>query len=139
MCVLLVYAVCLLDPPQIRSLLVASQPDPSMYGALPPGAWWEVANGRELPPLQPYADQAGPAAVQVRDTARVVLLSEVCVRVRACVRACVIAFNAQQAQYLQLLTEFGVLSRRDCHRMLAFAAFVMGHRAHARLHTHTTR
>ncbi|GFH25944.1 ABC transporter domain-containing protein, partial [Haematococcus lacustris] len=34
-----------------------------MYGALPPGAWWEVANGN-APPVQPYADKAGTAAVE---------------------------------------------------------------------------
>lgn len=39
-----------------------SDPDPSMYGALPPGAWWEVANGAD-PVIQPYADKAGDAAV----------------------------------------------------------------------------
>jgi hypothetical protein len=33
-----------------------------MFGALPPGAWWEVANGA-APVLQPYADRAGEAAV----------------------------------------------------------------------------
>lgn len=33
-----------------------------MYGALPPGAWWEVANGAE-PVVEPYADKAGDAAV----------------------------------------------------------------------------
>lgn len=30
-----------------------------------PGAWWEVANGKDLPPLQPYGDMAGDAAVEV--------------------------------------------------------------------------
>lgn len=49
---------------RVRALLVTSEPDPSMYGALPPGAWWEVANGREIPPVQPYADRAGNAAVE---------------------------------------------------------------------------
>jgi ATP-binding cassette subfamily B (MDR/TAP) protein 8 len=33
-----------------------------MYGALPPGAWWEVANGAE-PVFEQYADKAGDAAV----------------------------------------------------------------------------
>ncbi|KAJ9505384.1 hypothetical protein QJQ45_024133 [Haematococcus lacustris] len=47
----------------IRQVLVSSEPDPSMYGALPPGAWWEVANGN-APPVQPYADKAGTAAVE---------------------------------------------------------------------------
>lgn len=49
---------------QIRSMLVDSEPDPSMYGALPPGAWWEVANGQQVV-RQPYADMAGDAAVEV--------------------------------------------------------------------------
>jgi len=40
----------------------ADPPDPSMHGALPPGAWWEVANGAE-PVFEPYADRAGEAAV----------------------------------------------------------------------------
>ncbi|GFH21402.1 uncharacterized protein HaLaN_18703 [Haematococcus lacustris] len=48
---------------KIRQVLVSSEPDPSMYGALPPGAWWEVANGN-APPVQPYADKAGTAAVE---------------------------------------------------------------------------
>jgi ATP-binding cassette subfamily B (MDR/TAP) protein 8 len=43
-------------------MIQASDPDPSMYGALPPGAWWEVANGAE-PVFEPYADKAGEAAV----------------------------------------------------------------------------
>lgn len=51
---------------QIRQILASSEPDTSMYGALPPGAWWEVANSGTMPPLQPYADKAGNAAVQVR-------------------------------------------------------------------------
>jgi len=49
-------------PLQVRSLIQSSDPDPSMYGALPPGAWWEVANGAALN-VQPYADKAGDAAV----------------------------------------------------------------------------
>lgn len=47
---------------QVRSLIQVSDPDPSMFGALPPGAWWEVANGAE-PVFEPYADKAGDAAV----------------------------------------------------------------------------
>jgi hypothetical protein len=43
-------------------MLQSSDPDPSMYGALPPGAWWEVANGAE-PVMEPYADKAGDAAI----------------------------------------------------------------------------
>jgi hypothetical protein len=43
-------------------MIQTSDPDPSMYGALPPGAWWEVANGAE-PVFEPYADKAGEAAV----------------------------------------------------------------------------
>ncbi|KAL6764943.1 P-loop containing nucleoside triphosphate hydrolase protein [Haematococcus lacustris] len=54
---------CTLVVLQIRQVLVSSEPDPSMYGALPPGAWWEVANGN-APPVQPYADKAGTAAVE---------------------------------------------------------------------------
>jgi len=38
-----------------------------MFGALPPGAWWEVANGAE-PVFEPYADKAGDAAVQAART-----------------------------------------------------------------------
>ncbi|KAF5827722.1 P-loop containing nucleoside triphosphate hydrolase protein [Dunaliella salina] len=49
---------------RIRGMLVDSDPDPSMYGALPPGAWWEVANGQQVV-RQPYADMAGDAAVEV--------------------------------------------------------------------------
>jgi ATP-binding cassette subfamily B (MDR/TAP) protein 8 len=37
-----------------------------MYGALPPGAWWEVANGN-IQTQQPYAEKAGMAAVEVGD------------------------------------------------------------------------
>jgi len=48
---------------RIRGMLVDSDPDPSMYGALPPGAWWEVANGQQVV-QQPYADMAGDAAVE---------------------------------------------------------------------------
>lgn len=47
---------------QVRSLIQVSDPDPSMFGALPPGAWWEVANGAE-PVVEAYADKAGDAAV----------------------------------------------------------------------------
>lgn len=47
---------------QVRSLVQVSDPDPSMFGALPPGAWWEVANGAE-PVVEAYADKAGDAAV----------------------------------------------------------------------------
>ncbi|KXZ54890.1 hypothetical protein GPECTOR_4g962 [Gonium pectorale] len=47
---------------QVRDMIQSSDPDPSMYGALPPGAWWEVANG-ELPAVQPYGPAAGDAAV----------------------------------------------------------------------------
>ncbi|GBF88247.1 ABC transporter B family protein [Raphidocelis subcapitata] len=47
---------------RVRALIQTSDPDPSMYGALPPGAWWEVANGAE-PVVEPYADKAGDAAV----------------------------------------------------------------------------
>jgi len=47
---------------QVRRLVQTSDPDPSMYGALPPGAWWEVANGAD-PVFEQYADKAGDAAV----------------------------------------------------------------------------
>jgi len=47
---------------RVRKILGGSEPDPSMYGALPPGAWWEVANGAR-PTIQPYADAAGDRAV----------------------------------------------------------------------------
>ncbi len=40
-----------------------SEPDPSMHGALPPGAWWEVANGRS-PLVEAYAAEAGDKAIQ---------------------------------------------------------------------------
>ena len=43
-------------------MLQSADPDPSMYGALPPGAWWEVANGAE-PVYEPYGQEAGDAAV----------------------------------------------------------------------------
>ena len=45
-------------------MLINSDLDPHMYSALAPGAWWEVANGSPLPPIQPYADEAGEAAVE---------------------------------------------------------------------------
>ena len=40
---------------RVQELLLKSQPDPSMAGALPPGAWWEAkpssssANGSQPP------------------------------------------------------------------------------------------
>ena len=45
-------------------MLISSDIDPHMYSALAPGAWWEVANGSPMPPCQPYADEAGNAAVE---------------------------------------------------------------------------
>ncbi|KAG2498202.1 hypothetical protein HYH03_003955 [Edaphochlamys debaryana] len=48
---------------RVRELIQHSDPDPSMYGALPPGAWWEVANG-ELPAMQPYGPAAGDRAIE---------------------------------------------------------------------------
>lgn len=48
---------------RVRALIQQSDPDPSMFGALPPGAWWEVANGKPVT-LEPYADKAGDAAVE---------------------------------------------------------------------------
>lgn len=47
---------------RVRGMLQSADPDPSMYGALPPGAWWEVANGAE-PVYEPYGQEAGDAAV----------------------------------------------------------------------------
>jgi hypothetical protein len=51
-------------PQQVRQMLANSDLDPNMFSALAPGAWWEVANGAALPPIQPYADEAGEAAVE---------------------------------------------------------------------------
>ena len=51
-------------PRQVRQMLVNSDLDPNMFSALAPGAWWEVANGAPLPPIQPYADEAGEAAIE---------------------------------------------------------------------------
>ena len=38
---------------RVQELLLQSQPDPSMAGALPPGAWWEAkphsTNGNQPP------------------------------------------------------------------------------------------
>ncbi|GLI67398.1 hypothetical protein VaNZ11_011584 [Volvox africanus] len=48
---------------RVRDMVQNSEPDPSMYGALPPGAWWEVANG-ELPAVQPYGPAAGDRAIE---------------------------------------------------------------------------
>lgn len=45
-----------------------------MYGALPPGAWWEVANGAE-PVFELYADKAGDAAVVAARTGDLELAS----------------------------------------------------------------
>ncbi|KAK9792243.1 hypothetical protein WJX73_005289 [Symbiochloris irregularis] len=50
---------------RIRALLDKSEPDPTMSGALPPGAWWITANqGIKPPPAEPYGPNAGLAAVQ---------------------------------------------------------------------------
>ncbi|MEW5307776.1 MAG: hypothetical protein WDW36_010152 [Sanguina aurantia] len=49
---------------RIREMMQSAEPDPSMYGALPPGAWWEVANGKMPPENQPYAELAGERAVE---------------------------------------------------------------------------
>ena len=51
-----------------------SEPDPSMYGSLPPGAWWEVANGRKRI-YEPSADLASDAAILVRPLCCAVLPS----------------------------------------------------------------
>lgn len=50
---------------RIQVLLNSSSPDPSMSGALPPGAWWEYANSdstKHIEP-QPYGLHAGDEAV----------------------------------------------------------------------------
>ena len=46
---------------RIQRLLSDSMPDPSMAGALPPGAWWENANSSNPQPAvqQPYGPDAG--------------------------------------------------------------------------------
>jgi hypothetical protein len=44
-----------------------------MYGALPPGAWWEVANGAE-PVIEPYGQEAGDAAVEAAQDGDIELL-----------------------------------------------------------------
>ncbi|GAX74240.1 hypothetical protein CEUSTIGMA_g1689.t1 [Chlamydomonas eustigma] len=49
---------------RIRHMMSTSDVDPNMYSALAPGAWWEVANGGPVPASQPYADEAGLAAVE---------------------------------------------------------------------------
>lgn len=48
---------------RVRAIIQASDPDPSMFGALPPGAWWEVANGGKQD-LQPYGQAAGERALE---------------------------------------------------------------------------
>lgn len=49
---------------RIQGLLEAASPDPSMAGALPPGAWWEYANTNSAMPIdgQPYGPNAGGQA-----------------------------------------------------------------------------
>ncbi len=49
---------------RIQDLLEAASPDPSMAGALPPGAWWEYANTNSAMPIdrQPYGPDAGGQA-----------------------------------------------------------------------------
>lgn len=52
---------------RVQELLLQSQPDPSMAGALPPGAWWEPqprsSNGNQSPKVQAYGPHAGDAAL----------------------------------------------------------------------------
>ena len=59
---------------RIQDLLSEAQPDPSMAGALPPGAWWRaggtgastvdaVSTNGSTPGVQPYRPDAGDAAV----------------------------------------------------------------------------
>ncbi|GFR53209.1 hypothetical protein Agub_g15916 [Astrephomene gubernaculifera] len=62
---------------RVRELIQSSDPDPSMYGALPPGAWWEVANG-DAPVVQPYGAAAGDAAVVAARRGRGLELRDVC-------------------------------------------------------------
>lgn len=47
---------------RIRQMISSSEIDQSMAGALPPGAWWEIANGRP-PHVESYGDEAGDAAL----------------------------------------------------------------------------
>ncbi|EFJ41513.1 hypothetical protein VOLCADRAFT_107667 [Volvox carteri f. nagariensis] len=61
---------------RVRDLIQNSDPDPSMYGALPPGAWWEVANG-ELPAVQPYGPAAGDRAIEAARRGRGLELRDV--------------------------------------------------------------
>lgn len=51
---------------RVQELLAGVSPDPSMAGALPPGAWWEYVNTNSPMPIdkQPYGPDAGDAAVQ---------------------------------------------------------------------------
>lgn len=51
---------------RIQELLAGASPDPSMAGALPPGAWWDYVNTNRAMPVdkQPYGPDAGDAAVQ---------------------------------------------------------------------------
>ncbi|KAK9823874.1 hypothetical protein WJX72_006089 [[Myrmecia] bisecta] len=51
---------------RVRAILGASDPDPTMFGALPPGAWWEHAatNGAHPVDVEPYGPDAGDAAVE---------------------------------------------------------------------------
>eukprot|EP00798_Chlamydomonas_sp_ICE-L_P020428 gene20428-27216_t len=41
---------------RVRKMMSESEVDPSMHAALPPGAWWEVANGKDHV-VEPYAAQ----------------------------------------------------------------------------------
>ncbi|KAG2451200.1 hypothetical protein HYH02_003807 [Chlamydomonas schloesseri] len=61
---------------RVRELIQNSDPDPSMYGALPPGAWWEVANG-DRPAVQPYGPSAGDKAVVAARSGRGLELRDV--------------------------------------------------------------
>jgi len=50
---------------RVRSMVNASEPDPNLFSALPPGAWWDVANGDVLPPAALLtAEDAGDAALE---------------------------------------------------------------------------
>ena len=45
---------------RVQEVLGSAEADPSMNGALPPGAWWEAASrGTAPPPAEPYGPHAG--------------------------------------------------------------------------------
>ena len=49
---------------RIQNILGSAKTDPSMAGALPPGAWWEYGSEGTLPPdPEPYGNNAGDDAL----------------------------------------------------------------------------